>query len=285
MKKHFLLSGGTALALALTGCGGSSDESGGSGSQSFSIDSYTPLANSSSLEGTWVGVNNYSISGERDGVVGTETVSQKRFFIIYNDTSNDELYFTSCDTDSSQLINQFGNGEPEMFGEQLTINDNNSMSVTVDYSTRSETWNFVKVSNNNESMGTVAVDFSGNTTDSDTSYDALALCEKYVTETGGGFTEIGHYLEFGMASAILESDDFATAHEFEAYQDLVDDGYDFINSHVGSRSMSVSQAGEESVSISVGENTNTSLIGSFSGTDNFNSISFVYDVNISIASQ
>lgn len=276
---------GFAVAAALTGCGGSdSDSSSGGGAKTFSISDYTPVANSTSLTGTWVGVNNYSVSGTEDGVSGTRTVSQKRYFTIFENTNAQGLYYSVCDSSSSVFQDNSSN-QPEIFGEQPTITDNNTMTVSVDYSSRIENWDFVKVSENTDGLGSVAVNWTGNTSNTDTTYDALTVCEKYETESGGGFTEIGHYFTLNFANSITDSTSHSRTHDFEAYMDLVDDGYDFINTHIENDWVTPSQFGNDTVNISVSENTSNTLTATFTGTDNNNGISFVIDAQINLNNQ
>lgn len=272
---------GLTVAAALTGCGGS-DSSGGSGSEgakTFSINNYIAITPSSSLEGTWVAINNYSVSGVEDGITGTRTVSQKRYITIFQHT-DDNIYYSVCDSSSSKLFNLYNHNKPEMFGEELTITDNNKMTVTFDSYSHDETWDFIKVSNENSGLGNVSINWSGNTDKSDGTYTAFGTCEKYTTEVGGGFTEIQHELTVGFAEDLQDSLSTSTQHYVEAYRDLVDDGYDAISLHVGTTSLSPSQSAGESVNISLTEGSDHSLTANLSATDNNYNVSFILNTQI-----
>jgi len=169
-----------STALALTGCGGSSGGAGGSNKLNvrYDISNYTAVE-STSLTGTWVFIANGSESDGYSGYSDAGTFSKKIFLIIRS--INDQLRISSCDDGFRSLTASNNNIVLPMNGQSYSVTDNNRITGAYsqefnDLNYENYSFEMVKVSNDDSGLGTVSVDWSGLSSNTDFDESVIALC-------------------------------------------------------------------------------------------------------------
>lgn len=274
MVKH--LTFGVLSAAILAGCGGSSGGSSNANSfgTSYSISDYTAIE-STSLDGTWVGVTNYTETYEwDDGVVDTDAYSKRQIFIIKAVDGEDNTYLqTQCESSSNKFVTTLNSQGTKVelevndyYNVNVTISDLNKMSGST--SSGSQQWNFVKISNDTSSLGNISVSRDGR----EESYTALALCESSLNgkdNQGYFWSYLTDKLGF---SADIESSSSPTSSQYATVTRDLNFREDR-SLHIFDLGNSFSSNNEDgnSTTISVSQSNTSSYVAQFTGTsDNGN---------------
>ena len=151
----------------------------------FDINDYQAVENSTSIEGLWVGVSNYSEvivhAGDDEGLVDNNRHSKRRIFSIVGDAHQEGKFYE--DNLLYGLMSLFITGDKIHFkitdglsfeGLELivTVSGNNKMAGTISSDTGDRLWEFVKISNAVETIGSVSI--SSHWTNAQSSHEELA---------------------------------------------------------------------------------------------------------------
>lgn len=206
MKKPVLFGLGILVAGALTGCGG--DSLGVSSTlSSYSVSDYTAVEDSSSLVGTWVMVKNGSQKDvESNGYWSEQNFSARSIVIIKEE--NTDLKIANCSSGFSTLYEGQSGAYymPEGQGSASLVVGNNSIAGNVNTTGANGeyekyTFEYIKVSNNIASLGSITTDWSGSSSNVDTAEDITAFCAQSLSELDSD-TDRSTYneYEFGVES-------------------------------------------------------------------------------------
>jgi hypothetical protein len=187
-----------AMAL-LTACGSSDDDQ--TELVSFDLDDYQAVSDSGNLQGIWVAVGNYSGTGSEDGFDYHFNRSQKAVFSIFSPDESD-LYVTDCNGESL-LINQ--DDEQLIIEGNLITDITNNNTITLQDQQEGFSWTAIKVNHNPSTIGSVAVEGSGNLSNIDEKL-ALGFCQQNEeTLMSSGHSFYLSNIEISTANSLEES--------------------------------------------------------------------------------
>ena len=206
---------GVLFILGINGCG---SDSGNSNKENdtektiqYQISDYTPLAGSTSIEGTWVtiahGTERHTIA---QGDWDEGSFSIKRFQIIRKHDGRFQL--AKCDSGFSNITHHGDAISIEDFPSQLNILNNNRITGTVntneengDYS--KYTLELIKVSNNTGSLGNVSTKWSGSENQLDTDQEVFAYCAQQIDEVDeDGLDSLYSIFKIGVRDVFYETE-------------------------------------------------------------------------------
>ena len=251
---------GLAVAAALTGCGGSSGGSSG-GSKNFNIADYTPVANSTSITGTWVFVANGQEKDVYTDYWEEGSFSSKNVVIIKSSSSGYSMSscysgFNSLTVNNDQVVLPVGSSS-------YTVENNNKISGSVTNTGSNgeylrATFDMVKISDSTSAFGTVNTTWSGSSNSDDSNEGIIAFCATSVNEIDNeGDRSVYSEYEFGVEPYALGTEIIKGHWYGESVEDLYVSG--------NSDTISENSYWGDTVSINYTETT-SSFTGDFSAT-------------------
>lgn len=253
----------------------------------FDINDYQAVENSTSIEGLWVGVSNYSEvivhTGDDEGLVDTNRHSKRRIFNIVGDARQeskfyeDHLLYGLMSLTIKENNIHFEITDGLLFeGLELivTVSDNNKMAGTISSDTGDRLWEFVKISNSVETIGTVSIESHWtNAQSTNEELNALVIFDEILESTnnaGESLYEHNYYISLGDTPMDESTSDdllFAKEDLLNTANDefrIVRENDDFSN-----------------VEVSASQSNSTSFMGVFSAINDTDSSSVELTVNLS----
>ena len=288
MNKLIKFTAGLIATFILTGCG--SDSNDDNQVSRFDINDYQAVENSSSLEGIWVGISNYTEetvhTGENEGLVDSDRVSKRRIFRIIKDPSLtsgysiDHLFYgpmpLSITEDHADFIIS---GAMSLFSSSIDVivTNNNRMTGTLSNEKGDQDWVFIKTSNEVDSIGSVSVSNNwSNSPDSNDEYLAMVLLEE-IRESKNNMD--GHSYEHSYELSFDESLILNPLRRLLiAKEDRLNTANDKLSVFINGFKI---ESSEGNVEITTSQSNSSSLITEFSGTDDIESNSVILTANLS----
>lgn len=253
----------------------------------FDINDYQAVENSTSIEGLWVGVSNYSEvivhAGDDEGLVDSNRHSKRRIFSIVGDARQESQFYEDnllyglmslFITDNNIHFKITDGLSFEGLELIVTVTDNNKMAGMISSDTGDRLWEFVKISNSVETIGTVSIESHWtNAQSTNEEFNALIIFDEILESTnnaGESLYEHNYYISLGDTPMDEStSDDLLFAKE-----DLLNMGNDEFR-------VVRENTAYSNVDVSVSQSNNTSFMGGLSAINDTDSSTVELTVNLS----